>query len=187
MNRDGALGAPGNGARHADRARAGAAGPSLPRAALPDPHFDFRRADDFDEFRIHPLGKKRVVFEARSNLFEIERIDILEIEHAMRIAHGDAGHFVGLAVNNERAVFDLAVRVHRNFSSLEDRLAHIDFHQLADDAWPDDAGQGFDFEFAFVRDAVIVDVFGETADAVAAHLHLTAVGVVNLHLEVGDF
>ena len=34
---------------------------------------------------------------------------------------------------------------------------------------------------------MIVNIFGEAADAVAAHLHLAAVGVVDLDLEVGDF
>jgi hypothetical protein len=33
---------------------------------------------------------------------------------------------------------------------------------------------------------VFVNVLGETTNAVAAHFHLAAVGVVNLHLEVGD-
>jgi hypothetical protein len=34
---------------------------------------------------------------------------------------------------------------------------------------------------------VVVNIFGETANAVAAHLHLAAVGIVNFHFEVSDF
>ena len=34
---------------------------------------------------------------------------------------------------------------------------------------------------------MIVNIFGKTANAVAAHLHLAAVSVVDFHLEVGDF
>ncbi len=33
---------------------------------------------------------------------------------------------------------------------------------------------------------MIVDILGEAADAVAAHLHLAAVGIVDLHFEVSD-
>ena len=33
---------------------------------------------------------------------------------------------------------------------------------------------------------MIVDIPGEAADAVATHLHLAAVGVVDLHFEIGD-
>src|SRR5512135_2223528 len=171
MNRHHALGAPGDDSGDAHRAGAGAAGPGLTRAPLPHAHFYFARAEDLDELRVHPLGKKRVVLEARSKLFQIQRIDVVEIEHAVRVAHGNAGDLVGFAVDGERPVFDLTVGVHRNLPPLEDRLAHVDLDQFADDARP--------------RDAVVVDIFGEAADAVAAHLHLAAVGVVDLHLEIG--
>ena len=94
---------------------------------------------------------------------------------------------VGLAVHRQRPVFDLAVGIDGNLSPVKNRLAHVDFDQLADNLRPDNAGERLHFELALLRDAVIVNVFGEAADAVAAHLDLTAVGVVDLHLEVGDF
>jgi hypothetical protein len=34
---------------------------------------------------------------------------------------------------------------------------------------------------------MVVNILGKAANAVAAHLYLAAVGVVDLHLEVGDF
>ena len=128
-----------------------------------------------------------VMLEARPELFEIERVDVVKIKHTVRIAHRNTGDFVHLAVNGQWPILNLTVGVHRNFSPVEDRLAHVDFHQFTDDPRPDDTGAGFHFKRSLGRDAVIVDVFGEAADAVAAHLHLAAVGVINLHLEIGDF
>src|SRR6266576_1970362 len=186
MNRDLALGPPGDHASDPHGASARAARPGFARAALPDAHFHFFRADDLDKLSVHSLGEERVMLEARPDLFQIEGVDIVEIDHTVRIAHGDASDFIRLTVHRQRPVFDLAVGVDGNLSPFEDRLAHVDFDQLADDLWPNNAGEGFDFELALLRDAMIVNIFGEAANPVAAHLHLAAVGVVDLHLEVGD-
>ena len=104
----------------------------------------------------------------------------------MGIAHRHAGYLISLALHRQRTVFDFAVGIDGDFAPFENRFAHVDFDQIADDLWPDDAGQCFHFDLVLLRDAMVVDIFGETADAVAAHLHLAAVGVVDLHLEVGD-
>ena len=51
-----------------------------------------------------------MMLETRADFFRLERIDIVEIEHAVRIAHGDTGHLVSLAIDFERMIHDLAVR-----------------------------------------------------------------------------
>ena len=34
---------------------------------------------------------------------------------------------------------------------------------------------------------MVVNIFGKAANTVAAHFHLAAVSIVDLHLEIGDF
>ena len=49
------------------------------------------------------------------------------------------------------------------------------------------AGPRLDPQLVAAADPVIVDILREATDTVAAHFHLAAVGIVDLHLEVGDF
>lgn len=46
--------------------------------------------------------------------------------------------------------------------------------------------RGPDRDFGPVRHAVVIDVFSDTADAVAAHLRLRAVEIIQNHLEISD-
>src|SRR5690606_17921285 len=46
---------------------------------------------------------------------------------------------------------------------------------------------GFDRQFVLLRDPVIVDVLGNAADTVAAHLAFAAVGIEHLHPRIGPF
>ena len=69
---------------------------------------------------------------------------------------------------------------------LEQFNIHHPFAVVADsDFWFHDARQGFDSKFFLVDDAVVVDVFGKAADAVAAHFRFTAVGIDDAHADVG--
>ena len=63
-------------------------------------------------------------------------------------------------------------------------------------AWPsgpvcevegEDAPAGLDGDLGAAGDAVVVDVLGDAADAVAAHLAFGAVGVEHAHAGVGPF
>ena len=51
----------------------------------------------------------------------------------------------------------------------------------------ENAAAGFDRERRLLRDAMIVNEFRDTTDAVAAHLALAAVGVEHAHAGVGFF
>src|SRR5919197_6761699 len=128
MNHDLSFSAVRDYSRHACRAGACAAGPGFSRAALPHAHLYFSWTHDFDEFRVHALGKKSVMFETRTELFEIERIDVIKIEHTMRISHRDAGDLVSRAIHGQRPIDDWAICIHRYLTPLQNGFAHIDFH-----------------------------------------------------------
>src|SRR5262249_14348903 len=49
----------------------------------------------------------------------------------------------------------------------------------------EDAAAGLDGQRRFAGDAVVVEVFPHTADAVAAHLRFTAISVEHAHAGVG--
>src|ERR1051325_8743727 len=106
----------------------------------------------------------------RPELFKIQRIDILEVHNTMWIPHRDASHFISVTIHQQWPIFNFALGIDGDFSAFENRLAHIDFDELADDPRSDDPGERFDFELALLRDAVIIDVFGKAPNAVAAHL-----------------
>ena len=62
-----------------------------------------------------------------------------------------------------------------------DHLAVLDFQiQLFD------PGTGLDIERCLVRHPVVVDIFCNAADAVAAHQAAGPVGIIHLHREIGD-
>src|SRR5206468_3962883 len=73
VDEDAAIGASREDAGDRGRARAGAAGGSLARAALPHPHVHLGAAGHADELGIHALRKPLVLLEARPDGFEIER------------------------------------------------------------------------------------------------------------------
>src|SRR5207237_9394939 len=111
MNRDLALGPPGDHASDPHGAGARAAGPGLACAAFPDAHLHFFRADDLDKLGVHSLGEERVMLEARPDLFQIEGVDIVEIVYTVWIVHGDASDFICLSVYRHGPVFYVAVGV----------------------------------------------------------------------------
>ena len=118
-------------------------------------------------------------------------VALVDERDAVGVAHRDAG-------DGERAAGDFERRVDRriagerrgNLAAGEDRLAHVDADAL------DLAGAEFEVERGTAcrrrrsaagrgGDAVVVDVLGDAADAVAAHFGLGAVGVEHPHLGVG--
>ncbi len=103
----------------------------------------------------------------------------------MRVSHRDACDLVNRAGDFERIVDDPPVGGDRDPPAFENRLAHVDFDEIADKPRPDDAGERFHLQLFFLRETAVFDILGKAADAVAAHLDLAAVGVVDLHLEVG--
>src|SRR5262245_57023124 len=171
---------------NADCRGAGAASPGLASPPFPHSHPYFVGAQYFDKFRVHSLRKKRMMLEAGPDFFQIQGINVIQIEHAMGVAHGDTRDLISCAVNRQWMIDDLAIGIHGNLSPFQYRLSHVHFDQFTDDLWANDACQSFDFQLALFRKVVVVNIFGKTANAVAAHFHLATVGVIDLHLEVGD-
>src|SRR5215468_10549718 len=62
---------------------AGAASPGLAGPSFPDSHSYFVGAQYLDKLRVHPLGEKRMMLEARPDFFQILRINVIQVEYAM--------------------------------------------------------------------------------------------------------
>src|SRR5438034_29555 len=92
MSDDLALGAAGNNAGDGHRASPGPASLGLARATLPNSHGYIIGIIDPNKFHVGAIGKGRVFFnfgpEAENQIIR----DLLRKNHAMRIAHGDAGY-----------------------------------------------------------------------------------------------
>ena len=123
---------------------------------------------------------------------EVDGVDVFDIGHGMGDAHEQAGDVIGLAVDFDGFIDDRAGRAfHGDLGAVREGLAHVDGDQadlavVADgDFRLHDACQGFNGEFFLVDDAVVVDVFGKAADAVAAHFRFTAIGIDDAHADVG--
>src|SRR5262249_11521574 len=78
---------------------AGAASPGLAGPPLPHPHAYFVGAHYFDKLCVHPLGEKRMMFEAGPDLFQIHGINVIQVEYAMGVTHGDARDLIRCAVD----------------------------------------------------------------------------------------
>src|SRR4029453_8320498 len=107
-----------------------------------------------------------MVLEFGPDIRQIERFDVVEEQNAMRIAHRYAGDVVCDAADDQRAINNLAVGIDGNLTPLENRLAHIDFDELTNDPRSNDTREGFDFQFFFPGQTMLVNVFRETANAV---------------------
>src|SRR5262245_39229511 len=79
---------------------AGAASPGLASPSFPHPQAYFVGAKYFDKLCVHPLGEKRMMLEAGPDFFQIHGINVIQVEYAMRVAHGDARDLIRCAVNH---------------------------------------------------------------------------------------
>ena len=173
-------------------AGAGSAGQGGPGTAFPRMDFDGVVVDDLDEVHIGLAREGFIRFKFRAQFMEIDGIDILDVSHGVGDAHEQAGDLIGLAVDVDGFVDDRTRRAfHGNLGAVGKGFAHVDrdqadFAVVADSDFRfHDARQGFDSKFFLVDDAVVVDVFGKAADAVAAHFRFTAVGIDDAHADVG--
>ena len=108
----------------------------------------------------------------------------------MRIAHGHAGHTVFFPVHKDRHIHrPVTFCFHRHFRRLQFRFSHINLNQFHLTVFHRqvkifDAAQCFHGNVRLIRQAIIIDIFCHTADAVAAHLSAGAVRIVHLHLKI---
>ena len=120
-----------------------------------------------------------------------ERLSIIDEDDAVRVAHRDAGHLVVLPLDRDILLDDAvhAEALDGDLLALEHRLAHVDAHtrdlaRLELQARHEDACARLDRERFLRGQAEVVEITREAADAVAAHLGLTAVCIENAHAEV---
>ena len=124
-----------------------------------------------------------MVLKGRADLFQLQAVHILHHSHTVGVAHTDAGHMPRFAVHGQFFVHK------RFFAHVYSRQAgrhgtvsaHLHLPQartLVGDGLQ--AAEGINGKGLF-GNAVGVQPFSHTADAVAAHPALAAVGVENAH------
>ena len=126
------------------------------------------------------------MLEAWTDFRERQRRDVLREDDAVGIAHRHAGHPVGAPGHLERSLDHLAVGVDGDLAAVPHRSAHVDGD--AGDAATGELGLdglhprvGLDAQRVGADQPAVVDELREAADAVAAHLGPTAVGIVDDH------
>lgn len=118
-------------------ARARAAGPGFPAAALPHTHFDLVVIDDVDKLRVDPLREERVTLKFRAEVLQWEFAHVEKIlkHHTVRVSHRNAGDMCmdglcGAFILYFNPLVDNFVprQPDRDFGGRKDRPAHIDAH-----------------------------------------------------------
>ena len=130
-------------------------------------------------------------FKKSAQLIDREVLRILHKDHAVRIAHGYAGHLKCLALHLDFLVdYPVhAIASHRNLIPFQHRLSHIHLNHgniaiFLDDFRHQDACAGLNRKGIPGHMACLIDITGKAADAVAAHLRLAAVRVDNPHADI---
>ena len=146
---------------------------------------------DFRKLHVCLLGELLVPLKKRPELFHRHILCILDENHAVRVAHGNAGHGKHLARRLDRLLNDArcAKAQDRNALAFKDRLAHIDTHAREPaarklQARHEDARARLDREFRLAAQPFRMDDAREAADAVATHLRLRAVRIEDAHAKV---
>ena len=169
-------------------AGAGAAGPGLAAAAFPHPHLQVGGIHHLHELGVDALREVGVMLERRADGFQLQAVHILHHDHAVGVAHADAGHLPHFSLYGERLIHQ------RAFAHVDGRQvgrqgavsAHLHLPQLC--ALPGnalDTAVGVDGQDRLFH-PVGVEPLGHTAHAVAAHLGLAAVRVENAHPAIGS-
>mmetsp|Transcript_4719 Transcript_4719/g.10289 ORF Transcript_4719/g.10289 Transcript_4719/m.10289 type:complete len:305 (-) Transcript_4719:401-1315(-) len=120
--------------RHQQRARARAAGQRRPRASLPDFHLEVSLAEDLHKLDVG-LGREHLVaLDLGANRRQINRIEVVDEDDGVRVAHADARHLVLGPIDDERRANDPLLRIHRerrwDRRPIKDRLAHVDADRI---------------------------------------------------------
>ena len=132
-----------------------------------------------------------MVLEERADARQIHPLHVVDEHDAVGVADGDGGDVPHVAADLNGLVYkSRAGGVNGYLGGLKDGRTHADAHALNHavlQVKPErlDARAGFNVDYGLVGHAALVDVLGDAADSVAAHLRLRAVGVVHIHLEVG--
>lgn len=206
MSQDLAIGLAGQNSRHGNGTGPRSTSKGDAAATLPRPHDDFRWRNSLHKVHVDPSRKEGRVLQNRTDRFQRNLRDVRTINDGVRIAHRNARHlqfdFALLhpscirtdEITGNRKIDHLVTSERcRDVRRCEDRRSHVDadfgnFAILAGEHLQrEDAATRFNFEFRFLSDAVVVNILGDTADAVAAHFRFAAISVEHSHARVGSF
>ena len=119
-----------------------------------------------------------MLLQLRSQRFDRRVVDIVDLQHGVRVAHRSDAERDGAAIDLEVVQRLVAVRHERHVRRREAWRAHVDPHAaVVVHLQRQGAAQSLDLEFTLVGQTLIDDEAGKAARAVAAVLHLAAVGV----------
>ena len=143
-----------------------------------------------DKLCVDLLGEVRVLFKRRTQLFQVQIVHIRHDGNTMGVAHADAADLPGPARCGQGHIHQLRFpHLHRRqVSGQQAVLAHLYLpHPLSLPAQGLESAAGIDAQFIQHRTfrRMGAQPLGHTADAVAAHLPLAAVGVEHPHLAMG--
>ena len=171
---------------HQGGAGAGATGQGRASTPLPHPHHQMGGAEGLHEVHVGAGGKGRMHLQGGPVTLEIDSRNIVHGNHHMGIAHASRSHREGLTSNLQAALGDAGLPKRQggwDGSRLEERGAHVNADgaigaELGNDA----TGQGFDLPLpAWGIPVAVSQEASQAADAIAAHLRLTAIGIENTH------
>src|SRR5262245_10831577 len=162
----------------------------LATAALPHAHRPFTAPVHLHELDVRLSRKRRVLFDLRSDAVNVLIGDLIDESDTVRIAHRHACHLQREVADLQGCVLRrVAWKRGRDAIRLQDRLAHVDRDALGFAAIHlqldcENTPACLDAELLLGGDALIVYIFGDTAQPVAAHLRFGAVGVEHAHASI---
>ena len=174
---------------HEGGASAGAAGQGGARSALPHPHHQVSATDYLDEMNVGAGGECGVNLECRAVTLQIHRLNVVNGDHNVGIAHAGrpdrkraASHFqvaLGKPVFATSQGGGNGFRVEKGSSHVDSDAAVLT--QLGNDA----ARQGFDLPLPPGNIAIAIgQEAGQAAHAIATHLRLRAIGIEDPHAQL---
>jgi len=118
-------------------------------------------------------------------VFDRCRGDVVDQLYGVRVAHADGGDGDFMVGDAQRLDQVVTGAEEWNPGRREDRYAHIDAHRaVVLEARDDDSAEGFDADFAFRAQPLLMNETYEAASAVAALLDFAAVGVEDAIAEI---
>src|SRR5262249_15109204 len=167
-----------------------AAGEGFTRAAFPDPHSECLSVEHTHKLGVDALGEGRVMLKARPPRGHVEYLWVVHEHHTVRIPHGDRGDCERGVVDHKRFLQHPSSRaLHGNLRPFQSRLTHLyphffDHSTAGEELQRQHAGNGLDLDSSVRRHAMVIDILGQTPNAVAAHLRLAAVSIEHAHTEI---
>ena len=174
---------------HQGRAGSGAAGEGRARTPFPDPHHEMRGREHLHKMHVGFGGEGRVHLQLAAEAVEVDLIDGIHRHHYMGVPHASGGHGKALAVNleltdREPRLPDLQRCGDR--ARLQEGSPHIHADRSVGKQFRDDApSQGVHLPGAARSIAIAIrQEARQTADPIAAHLGLGAIGIEDAHAQL---